>query len=116
MQSRSNAEIRPSQNRSSPKENRTYVLFDIDIWFEVNQQSYCIEIKIGKAKVQDAYQLQMYWDGLVVEGKEIKEAHLVAGEFSGNVRLAVQKINEKKDLKNNPYNLICKVASDFGFD
>jgi hypothetical protein len=89
---------------------------DIDIWFEVNQQSYCIEIKIGKAKVQDAYQLQMYWDGLVEEGKEIKEAHLVADEFSVNVRLAVKKINEKKDLKNNPYNLICKVASDFGFD
>ena len=56
----------------------------------------------------------MYWDGLVEDGKVVKEAHLVAEDFSPNVRNAVAKINQKKDLSNNQYNLICKKITEFG--
>ena len=86
---------------------------EIDIFFEVKEGCTCVETKIESAKAVDAYQLQMYWDGLVDEKKKIKEALLVAKDFSSKVENVVALINKKKDLAGNQYNLICKQISEY---
>ena len=71
-----------------------------------------LETKVNDAKIQDVYQLEMYWDGLSKENIKIKEAILVANDFSTNVKTAISEINKKKDLKGNRYNIVAKKISE----
>jgi hypothetical protein len=86
---------------------------EIDIWFELGSQSVCVETKVEDALVRDVYQLEMYWDGLVESGKKIKEAILVANDFSANVLSAIKYVNTKKDKKGTKYKIIPKKISDY---
>ena len=51
----------------------------------------------------------MYWDGIVTE-KDVspKEAYLVAKEFKQGVNKAIEHVNQLKDGKGNPYNILKK--------
>lgn len=86
---------------------------DIDIYYETGKKIFLIETKVTTAKVLDVYQLLMYWDGLVEDGKEPFQATLVANEIKKSVNKAIDHINNKKDKNNNTYNFIVQEVKDW---
>ena len=76
---------------------------EIDIYYKVGELEYLVETKVEAAKVADVYQLLMYWDGLVDEGKHPKEGVLVAATISASVFKAIAHINELKDKNGANY-------------
>lgn len=86
---------------------------DIDIYYEYDEKIFLIETKITKAKVIDVYQLLMYWDGLVEDGKEPFRATLIANDIKKSVNKAISHINNKKDKNGNSYNFIAREVKEW---
>ena len=78
------------------------------IWLDV------YEIKDEKAGPQDVYQLIMYWDGLVNDGKNPRRGRLVAESAPISVINLLKHWIGRTDLKGNPYNVEFKPISDLG--
>lgn len=78
--------------------------------------SYIYEAKKGKGKIQDVYQLVMYWDGAVRDGIQPKQGILLAPDFSKGVEPVVELFNRRKDEHDEYYNLITKTWRDEGID
>jgi hypothetical protein len=72
------------------------------------------EIKDEKAGPQDVYQLIMYWDGLVNDGKKPRYGYIVAESAPGSVIQLLRHWNGRTDLNDNPYNVEFKKISDMG--
>ena len=72
------------------------------------------ELKDQAASPQDVYQLIMYWDGLVNDGKTPRRGRLVAEEASDSVLNLLKHWNKRRDLQNNQYNVEFKNISDLG--
>jgi hypothetical protein len=73
------------------------------------------EVKKGTATPIDAYQLLMYWDGVVKD--ELKSpalARLVAKDFHDSVKNIINDINKRKDGLGNNYKLEPKTISEIG--
>jgi hypothetical protein len=83
----------------------------IDVYYIAAGEPYCMELKIETAQVGDVYQLLMYWDGLVEEGKYPKEGILVADKIPAAVEKAIKHINKLKDGANRHYNLSAQLLS-----
>jgi hypothetical protein len=62
------------------------------------------EAKKDTADVQNAYQLLMYWDGAVEDGKTPAEGILIASDFSPGVDAILAVMNGTKDRMGNAYN------------
>lgn len=86
---------------------------EIDIYYHHNSQLFAIETKVDSAKVIDVYQLLMYWDGLVEEGKTPHLGILVAKDAPANVSQAIEHINSLIDKQGNNYNLIFRSSSNY---
>lgn len=88
----------------------------VDIFHELaNGEIHIYELKTGTAAPIDAYQLLMYWDGVVKdEGKSPKVGRLVAKEIPSTVRNIIDEINKRKDALGNNYNLECKTIEELG--
>ncbi|MCJ7457417.1 MAG: ATP-binding protein [candidate division Zixibacteria bacterium] len=69
---------------------------DIDIY----------EVKKGKAKALDVYQLVMYWDSLVAIGIQPSHGHLVSDGKTSGVDSFLKLMLSRKDTKNTKYNLV----------
>lgn len=52
------------------------------------------ELKTGTASPLDLYQLKMYWDGLVLQGKQPQQAVLLCENFPENVQQMANQMNE----------------------
>ncbi|MDP9383348.1 MAG: hypothetical protein M3Q29_25035 [Chloroflexota bacterium] len=78
---------------------------DIDIYYELNGKAQVIETKVEAASVRDVYQLVMYWDGLVAEGKQPTKGTLIAQSFPANVDAAIKHLNGLTDGNGNNYSL-----------
>ena len=75
------------------------------------------EGKRCKSQPIAAYQLRMYWDGLVKDGiKTIKKGILIAASHSQNVINIIDYLNQLKDSNGNQYNFELKCWSDYGID
>jgi hypothetical protein len=72
------------------------------------------EIKDEKAGPQDVYQLIMYWDGLVNDGKRPRRGRLVAESAPDSVLNLIEHWRGRNDLKGNTYNVEFKAISDLG--
>jgi len=72
------------------------------------------EIKDEKAGPQDVYQLIMYWDGLVNDGKNPRRGRIVAESAPGSVITLIKHWRGRTDLKGNPYNVEFKNISELG--
>ena len=87
----------------------------IDVRAENGDKCVLYEVKIHKATPQDLYQLKMYWDGLVVEGRQPTEAVLLASSFSDNLNGMLNVMNQMpapylpSGAPSAPYNL--KIAT-----
>lgn len=84
---------------------------EIDVYYTVGADVYCMELKIEVAQVADVYQLLMYWDGLVEEGKKPKMGILVAEQLPTSVEKAITYINKCKDGAGNHYHLVAELLS-----
>lgn len=72
------------------------------------------EIKDEVASPQDVYQLIMYWDGLVNDGKAPRRGRLVAESAPDSVQNLLRHWNQRTDLKNNRYEVEFKSVADLG--
>lgn len=70
------------------------------------------EAKKDNADVQAVYQLVMYWDGLVQDGKTPAQAILLASQFSDGVKHVINMFNHRKDANDNPYRISTKTWYD----
>ena len=77
-------------------------------WLEV------YEVKDDKAGPQDVYQLIMYWDGLVNDGKSPRLGRLVAESAPDSVLNLIKHWNGRTDIKGNPYKVEFKKIADLG--
>jgi len=63
------------------------------------------ELKVGNGSPLHLYQLKMYWDGLIVQAKQPKEALLLVEEFSTALEEMANEMNGLTPPKNSkPYN------------
>jgi hypothetical protein len=88
----------------------------VDIFHELsNGDIHIYEIKAGTAAPLDAYQLLMYWDGVVKgKGESPKVGRLVARNIPDSVKNIIDEINKRKDSLGNQYNLECKTIDELG--
>jgi len=92
----------------------------IDVYRKVHGSGDIIiyEIKVGKGEPKNLYQLKMYWDGLIINGEQPKEAFLLVEEHNSNLQEMANKMNSMSapdfatGLKSGPYNFIIKNHSD----
>jgi hypothetical protein len=71
-------------------------------------------VKDEAAAPQDVYQLIMYWDGLVNDGKSPRAGVLVAETASDSVRILLKFWNGREDLGGRPYKVSFKSIEDMG--
>lgn len=74
------------------------------------------ETKPGKASPLDVYQLRMYWDGIVEDGKRPTASILVCKEWTTGAETVMDYVNSLKDKKGEQYCLEFKKWDDFGID
>lgn len=72
------------------------------------------EVKDEAASPQDVYQLIMYWDGLVNDGKIPRQGRLVAQSAPDSVRNLVEHWKNRRDINDQPYNIEFKSIEDMG--
>lgn len=73
------------------------------------------ELKAGTGSPLHLYQLKMYWDGLVIQGEQPKEAILLVDDFATNLEEMANLMNQQpppnlpkgtgSPTQSNPYNL-----------
>jgi len=66
------------------------------------------------ADVQNLYQLLMYWDGAVSDGRKPDEGILIATSFSPGVDPVIKFLNSREDANGNTYKFVCKTWKDEG--
>lgn len=72
------------------------------------------ETKAGKASPLDVYQLRLYWDGVVVDGKQPTGAILVAEKWTTGAEMVMNFVNSLTDKNGKKYQLELKKWDDFG--
>lgn len=84
----------------------------IDLYVGTNSGITIYEGKLDQTSPKDAYQLRMYWDGLVYDGSAPKEAVLIAATHPESVKDIVKVINKMFDANGNHYNILLKTWRD----
>jgi len=84
----------------------------IDILHKHGSDEIIYEIKKGKAKPLDVYQLLMYWDGRVKDGTRSKEGFLVAEDAPTSVLEMIEYWKTRKDAGGNHYNITFQKIED----
>lgn len=72
------------------------------------------ETKAGTARPLDVYQLRMYWDGVVEDGKRPTAGILVAEDWTSGTDAVVRYVNTLKDKNGKKYQFELRKWSDFG--
>ena len=90
----------------------------IDVYREEPNHDITIyELKVGGAQALHLYQLKMYWDGLILAGKQPKEAILLVEDFNDSMKKMADDMNTLTPPKYNgvetkKYNFIIKRRKD----
>lgn len=88
----------------------------IDVYRKTSDDKILIyELKVGSASPIHLYQLKMYWDGLVIQGEQPKEAILLVEDYS----LAIEEMANKMNTlptpnETRPYNFKLEKHSEKG--
>jgi hypothetical protein len=88
----------------------------IDLYVHMGSDLIIYEAKKDKTGVQDVYQLEMYWDGLIVDGIQPSKGILIASGHPNSVVELVQIINQKSDPNGKNYNFELKTWKDEGIE
>lgn len=88
----------------------------VDLYVYDGKEVVLYEAKKDVADVQNIYQLLMYWDGFVSDGRKPNEGILIASTFSPGVDVVLKLINSMKDQNGNSYKFSKKTWKDEGID
>jgi len=88
----------------------------MDLYIHAGDELIIYEGKKDKTTVKDLYQLLMYWDGCVYDGKKPTKAILISAEHTDSVKDVVSVINQMTDSNNNNYNIELKTWKDEGIN
>ena len=86
----------------------------IDLYVGTNEGVTIYEGKLDTISPKDAYQLRMYWDGLVFDETRPSKAILIAAEHPESVQRVISVINKMNDSTGKPYNIITKTWREEG--
>ena len=86
----------------------------MDLYIADGTDLFIYEGKKDKTTVKDVYQLLMYWDGCVYDGKHPTEAILISAYHPDAVARIVDVINTMTDSNNNNYNITLKTWKEEG--
>ena len=85
-----------------------------DLVTNLNGRLDVYECKKDSPAIYDLYQLLMYWDGLVSDGKTPNKGRLVGSSFTTAIRNHIKEINERVDAAGNNYKFELKSWKDLG--
>ncbi len=88
----------------------------IDLYISTGEELIIYEGKKDKTTVKDLYQLLMYWDGCVYDGKKPTKAILIAAEHTQSVKDVLRVINQMTDSNNSNYKFELKTWKDEGIN
>lgn len=95
----------------------------IDVYRETsNGEVYIYEMKVGSGSPIDLYQLKMYWDGLLLSGKQPTEGILLVETYSSTLEEMANLMMEKltppsligENKPSDPYNFKIETHKDKG--
>ncbi len=88
----------------------------VDVYLkESNNEITVYEFKTTTATPLDAYQLLMYWDGIVKDEQQSpKLGRLVASEISSSVKNIIEELNKRLDGNGKRYNIEAKTLAEMG--
>lgn len=87
---------------------------EIDIFYKIKKEIFIVETKVGQADIQALYQLVMYWDGLVADGKKPTRGTLIADSIPQPVAAALASLNKRSDAKGNAYVFDIQTTAEWG--
>jgi hypothetical protein len=80
----------------------------VDLYVFDGKEVILYEAKKDEADVQALYQILMYWDGAVSDGRHPSEGIVLASSFSPGVEPLLKEFNQRKDANGTPYNFVLK--------
>ena len=95
---------------------RTGTPVEVDLYVFDGRDVVLYEAKKGEADLQDLYQLLMYWDGAVYDGRRPTEGILIASSHSAGVGQILPLINAVQDRSGNNYNFSTRTWRDEGVE
>lgn len=88
----------------------------IDLYVAVGASITLYEGKKDKTTVKDLYQLMMYWDGCVYDGKKPTKGILISTEHPDSVKDILNVLNTMQDANGDNYSFELKTWRDEGID
>ena len=117
------AEAKKTHLRGNPTVETELYAYDslgekirMDLYIADGMDLIIYEGKKDKTTVKDLYQLIMYWDGCVFDGKKPTEAILISAQHPDSVKRIVSEIRKMYDSNNNNYNIVLKTWKDEGIN
>jgi hypothetical protein len=86
----------------------------MDLYVQVGSDIIIYEAKKDKTSVQDVYQLEMYWDGLLLDGVQPSKGILISATHPDSVRELISISNQKLDVNGKKYNFELKTWKEEG--
>ena len=86
----------------------------MDLYVQVGSDIVIYEAKKDKTGVQDVYQLEMYWDGLLLDGVQPSKGVLISSTHPDSVRELIAISNQKLDVNGKKYNFELKTWKEEG--
>ena len=86
----------------------------IDLYVAVGSNITLYEGKKDKTTVKDLYQLMMYWDGCVYDGKKPTQGILISAEHPKSVKDILAVLNTMQDANGDTYNFVLKTWKEEG--
>lgn len=86
----------------------------MDLYVQVGSDIVIYEAKKDKTSVQDVYQLEMYWDGLLLDGVQPSKGILISATHPDSVRELISISNQKLDVNGKKYNFELKTWKEEG--
>jgi hypothetical protein len=88
----------------------------IDLYLAYANSLFIYEGKKDHTTVKDLYQLMMYWDGCVYDGKNPTNGILISAEHPQSVKDILVVINQMQDSNGNNYSFELKTWSEEGIN
>ena len=88
----------------------------IDLYVAVGSSITLYEGKKDKTTVKDLYQLMMYWDGCVFDGKKPTKGILISAEHPDSVKKIIDVLNTMQDANGENYCFELKTWKEEGID
>jgi hypothetical protein len=86
----------------------------VDLFVSSHDGVTLYEAKAKGSRAQDVYQLRMYYDGSVSDGKPVDTAILIAHHHPKEVKALIEELNRQKDPTGKPYHFAMTTWAEEG--